>query len=39
MQRKLRDPNRDAFGCPSIGDSLSLLAAKNHRDFGTEPTR
>jgi hypothetical protein len=39
MQRKLRDPNRDALGCPSIWGSWSLLLAKYHRDFGIEPTR
>ena len=38
MQRKLRDPNRAAFGCPSIWGSYSLVA-KYDRDFGTEPNR
>jgi hypothetical protein len=39
MQRKLRDANRDALGCPSIWGSWSLFVAKDHRDFGTEPNR
>jgi hypothetical protein len=39
MQRKQRDPNRDALGCPSILGSWSLLIAKLNRDFGTEPNR
>jgi hypothetical protein len=39
MQRKLRDPNRDALGCPSIRGSWPLLVAKDYRDFGTEPNR
>ena len=39
MQRKLRDLDRYAFGCPSIPGSWSLRVAKDHRDFGTEPNR
>jgi len=39
MQRTLRDSHRDAVGCPSIPGCWSLVVAKYHRDFATEPNR
>ena len=38
--RSLRESDRAAFGCPSIATgSGSRPFAKDHRDYGTQPSR